>query len=109
MLSLAKKQVNRGAELGINVRKLADLELGKVEVKPPEEEVTMIKKNKVETEVVEKGEPDVSLSQEDEAKNYIQNLVHFLNKKKDSLKTLGSKKQSQQELIWLTRFWGAVL
>ncbi|MFX1278553.1 MAG: sensor histidine kinase [Promethearchaeota archaeon] len=30
LLSLAKKQVNRGAELGINVRKLSDLELGKV-------------------------------------------------------------------------------
>jgi len=32
LLSLAKKQVNRGAELGINVRKLSDLELGKVEI-----------------------------------------------------------------------------
>jgi signal transduction histidine kinase len=30
LLILAKKQVNRGAELGINVRKLSDLELGKV-------------------------------------------------------------------------------
>ena len=34
LLSLAKKQVNRGAELGINVRKLADLELGKVNTIP---------------------------------------------------------------------------
>ncbi|MFX0030757.1 MAG: sensor histidine kinase [Candidatus Hermodarchaeota archaeon] len=31
LLSLAKKQVNRGAELGINVRKLSDLELGKID------------------------------------------------------------------------------
>jgi len=30
LLTLAKKQVNRGAELGINVRKLSDLELGKI-------------------------------------------------------------------------------
>jgi signal transduction histidine kinase len=34
LLSLAKKQVNRGAELGINVRKLSDLELGKVNTFP---------------------------------------------------------------------------
>jgi signal transduction histidine kinase len=34
LLSLAKKQVNRGAELGINVRKLSDLELGKVKITP---------------------------------------------------------------------------
>ncbi|MBY8991494.1 MAG: HAMP domain-containing histidine kinase [Candidatus Lokiarchaeota archaeon] len=34
LLSLAKKQVNRGAELGINVRKLSDLELGKINTSP---------------------------------------------------------------------------
>jgi signal transduction histidine kinase len=34
LLTLAKKQVNRGAELGINVRKLSDLELGKVNMIP---------------------------------------------------------------------------
>jgi len=34
LLSLAKTQVNRGAELGINVRKLSDLELGKIKNTP---------------------------------------------------------------------------
>ena len=34
LLSLARKQVNRGAELGINVRKLSDLELGRVNTLP---------------------------------------------------------------------------
>lgn len=34
LLNLAKTQVNRGAELGINVRKLSDLELGKIRNTP---------------------------------------------------------------------------
>lgn len=34
LLNLAKTQVNRGAELGINVRKLSDLELGKIKNTP---------------------------------------------------------------------------
>ncbi|MFW9940931.1 MAG: sensor histidine kinase [Candidatus Thorarchaeota archaeon] len=34
LLNLAKTQVNRGAELGINVRKLSDLELGKIKSRP---------------------------------------------------------------------------
>jgi signal transduction histidine kinase len=34
LLILAKTQVNRGAELGVNVRKLSDLELGKIKTNP---------------------------------------------------------------------------
>ena len=74
LLSLAKTQVNRGAELGINVRKLSDLEMGKIKNTPihlnevlenaieyvktrfPDKKINIIVDSKEETYIVKASE-----------------------------------------------------
>ena len=68
-----------------------DIELGKVEITPPKEEITIHDKNKVETEVVEKEEPDVSLSKEDEAKKLYSEFSSFLEQKEGFVEDVGVK------------------
>ncbi len=68
-----------------------DIELGKVEITPPKEEITIHDKNKVETEVVEKEESDVSLSKEDEAKKLYSEFSSFLEQKEGFVEDVGVK------------------
>ena len=60
-------------------------ELGKVEVKPDEKEITMIEKNKVESEIVE------PLSEEAEAKKLYAEFSSFLEQKEGFVEDVGVK------------------
>ena len=50
-----------------------------------------IEKNEVQSEVIEKGEPDVSLSQEDEAKSLYREFSSFLEQKEGFVEDKGTK------------------
>jgi signal transduction histidine kinase len=76
LLSLARNQVNRGAELGINVRKLSDLELGRIETIPIQLNDTIRKA----MEFVKPRFPDknISINCDIKEKQYVVNASDFL-------------------------------
>ena len=69
-----------------------DIELGVVEVQPDENEITMIEKNEVESKIVDKGEVDVSLSKDDEAKKLYSEFSAFLEQTEGIVADHGVKK-----------------
>jgi signal transduction histidine kinase len=76
LLILAKTQVNRGAELGVNVRKLSDLELGKIKTNPVQvNEILVDAINYVKTRCIDK---DIDIIFDSKEKVYMVNASELL-------------------------------
>jgi len=69
-----------------------DIELGTVGIQPDEKEITMIETNEVESEIVDKGEVDVSLNKDDEAKQLYSEFSAFLEQTEGIVADHGVKK-----------------
>ena len=68
-----------------------DIELGKVEIQPDEREVTMIEKNEVESEIIDKGKVDIDLEQENQAKALYAEFSAFLEQRDGIRPDVGTK------------------
>lgn len=76
LIRLAKAQVNRGAELGLNIRKLSDLEAGKIDNTPLE--VHEVLENAIEYVKIRFPDKKVNISIDPEENKYLVNVSELL-------------------------------